>query len=88
LRVPTLRNLAREILGNRTHPWPMRAATRRTDMAFYFLVSLVGCIWAAAIASNKNLNVAVYAIVGFLFPLIGVLVAYGAAKQEPKEAAP
>ena len=57
-------------------------------MAIYFIVGLIGCIWAAAIASGKNLNVAVYAIVGFLFPLIGVLVAYGAAKQEPKEVAP
>ena len=57
-------------------------------MALYFIVGLIGCIWAAAIASGKNLNVAVYAIVGFLFPLIGVLFAYVAAKQEPKEVAP
>jgi len=56
-------------------------------MALYLIVAIIGCIWATNIASGKNLNVAVYAIVGFLFPLIGVLLAYGAAKQEPKEVA-
>ena len=57
-------------------------------MALYLIVGFIGCVWAAAIASGKNLNVAVYGTVGFLFPLIGVLIAYGAAKQEPKEVAP
>jgi drug/metabolite transporter (DMT)-like permease len=57
-------------------------------MAIYLVVGLIGAMWAAAVASGKNLNVAVFAILGFLFPLIGVLIAYGTKGEAPKEAAP
>jgi hypothetical protein len=51
----------------------------------YILVRFVGAIWAAAVAGGKNLNMAVFAILGFLLPLIGVLIAYG-VPAKPEEA--
>lgn len=50
-------------------------------MAIYLVFGMIGAIWAAILASNKNLNPVGYAIAGFLMPLIGVLLAYGAAAR-------
>jgi len=55
-------------------------------MALCFLVAFASSLFATAIASGKNRNVAVYAILGFWLPLLGVLLALAAEKQEPKEA--
>lgn len=55
-------------------------------LALAFLFSIIGAIWSANIASRKNLNPLGYALLGFLLPLIGVLVVYGAAPQTPERA--
>jgi hypothetical protein len=52
-------------------------------LAFAFLISFIGAIWSANIASRKNLNVLAYAVLGFLVPLIGLLIVFAA---EPAEA--
>jgi len=44
-------------------------------MGIVFFISLIGAAACAMIASNKNLNVAGYGVLGFFLPLIGVIIA-------------
>ena len=53
-------------------------------MELALVFGIIGAIWAGTLASNKNLNPIGYALAGFFLPLIGVLIAYGAARQEPR----
>ncbi|MFT3699338.1 MAG: hypothetical protein QM831_39685 [Kofleriaceae bacterium] len=46
------------------------------------LIMLAGAGIAGAIASGKNQNVALFALFGALFPLIGILVAAVMPKRE------
>jgi hypothetical protein len=43
--------------------------------------SIIGAIWSANIASRKNLDVLVYAVFGFLVPLIGMLGVVAAKRR-------
>ena len=54
-------------------------------MAIYFIVGLVGAVWAAAVAGSKNNNALGYAVLGFVLPLIGVIAAYAAAPSSRKD---
>jgi hypothetical protein len=51
-------------------------------MAIALVICLAFSIWAASIASSKNLNVLGYALLAFFLPLIGVIAAV-AAKPGP-----
>ncbi len=55
-------------------------------MGIALLIGIIGAFWTASLASRKNLNVLGYAILGFLLPLIGVLVVLSAEDRNPKEA--
>ena len=43
-------------------------------MGIAIVIALIGAIWCAIVASNKNLNVLGYTLLGFFFPLIGVII--------------
>jgi hypothetical protein len=57
-------------------------AQRRQPMAIALVICLAFSIWAASIASSKNINVLGYALLAFFLPLIGVIAAV-AAKPGP-----
>jgi len=44
-------------------------------MGIAIVICLAFSIWAASIASSKNLNVLGYALLAFFLPLIGVIAA-------------
>ena len=54
-------------------------------MEIAILFGFIGAIWSAVVAGNKNRNPIGYLVLGFLIPLVGVLVAYGAAPLPPAE---
>jgi hypothetical protein len=40
----------------------------------FLIIGLAGALIAAVVASNKNRNPLGYGVLGFLFPLIGVVI--------------
>jgi hypothetical protein len=60
-------------------------AHRRSLMGIAIVIALIGAIWCAHVASTKHLNVLGYTLLGFLLPLIGVLVVLSAQPAPPPE---
>lgn len=56
-------------------------------MGIYIIIGIIGALWAAAIANAKRLDPAGYAILGFLLPLVGFIVAHVAKTEPPAEGA-
>lgn len=55
-------------------------------LALSFFIGVIGAIWCAVVASNKNISVLGYTVLGFVLPLLGVIlvhVAKPALELEP-----
>lgn len=54
-------------------------------LALYAFIGLAFAFWAGAVANSKRDDVALYAVLGFVFGILGVLCAYlSSGGMEPR----